>query len=148
MSLISPPDINGFDLTEVATLVSDARGMFVRLLETSLSHTNTKGTCLYAVILCSTLINRFTEHTARIRGGDGINDGGIFIGPVGHGHYWVEIEVGGTPCVIDITADQFGLPPLIFAEYSSLPARYEPGTQETVDSHVELEMASMKNEQC
>lgn len=144
MTLIDLSGAGAPDLADVTKLVSDARGMFVRLLETSLSHSNTKGTCLYAVILCSTLINRFTEHTAKIRGGDGVNDGGLFIGPAGHGHYWVEIDVCGTPYVVDITADQFGLPPVIIAEYSSLPARYVPGAQETVDSHVEGEMSAMK----
>lgn len=148
MSLIAPTDTQASDFAEVTRLVAEAREMFVRLLERSLRHSNTKGTCLYAVILCSTLINKFTEHTARIRGGDGLNDGGLFIDNVGHGHYWVEMDVCGTPYIVDITADQFGLSPVIIADYSSLPARYEPGTQEIVDSHVEGEMSSMKSEQC
>lgn len=145
MSCIAPTEAVP-NLAEVTKLVSDAREMFVRLLETSLSHSNTKGTCLYAVILCSMLINKFTEHPATIRGGDGINDGGLFIGSAGHGHYWIEVDVCGTPHVVDITADQFGLPPVIIADCSSLPARYEPGTQETVDRHVHEEITSMKSE--
>jgi len=146
MSLIAPTDTKASDFAEVTRLVTEAREMFVRLLEISLSRSNTKGTCLYAVILCSTLINKFTEHPARIRGGDGLNDGGLFIGSVGHGHYWVEMDVCGTPYVVDITADQFGLSPVVIADYPNLPARYEPGNQATVDSHVEGEMSAMKRE--
>ncbi|WP_408602136.1 hypothetical protein [Pseudomonas sp. PLMAX] len=136
------------ELDDVKKLVSDARGLFVRLLEMSLNHSQTKGSCLYAVILCSTLINKFTKHKARIRGGNGVSDGGLFIGQVGHGHYWVELDMHGTPYIIDITADQFGLSPIIIADSLSLPARYEPGNQATVDSHVEGEMSAMKSELC
>jgi hypothetical protein len=131
MNLIAPTESEDTDFAQVTSLVAEAREMFVRMLEMSLSHSSTKGTCLYAVILCSTLINKFTEHTARIRGGDGLYDGGLFIGSAGHGHYWVEMDVCGTPYVVDITADQFGLSPVIIADYPNLPARYEPGNQAT-----------------
>jgi hypothetical protein len=56
------------------------------------------------------------------------------------------MDVCGTPYVVDITADQFGLSPVIIADYPNLPARYESGNQETVDSHVEDEMSAMKSE--
>lgn len=124
-------------LAEIEKLVHDARALFVQLLKMSLSHSDTKGTCLYAVILCSTLINKFTDHTAMIRGGDGLNDGGLFIGAGGHGHYWIEIDIVGTRYIIDITADQFGLAPVIISDAASLEARYISGDQRTVDDHVE-----------
>lgn len=41
--------------------------------------------------------------------------------------------MGAQAFVVDITADQFGLPPVIVAPLEDLPAGYIPGEQTSVD---------------
>ena len=120
---------------ELASLAASTREIFERVLAQSQGHQRTLGTCLYAAVLCSVVINRFTNLQAIVRGGDGEADGGLFIDGVGHGHYWVEAREGDQAFIVDITADQFGLPPVIVAPTDDLPARYIPGDQATVDEH-------------
>ncbi|QIZ23016.1 Hypothetical protein (plasmid) [Pseudomonas putida] len=120
---------------EVSSLASSTLAVFESLLAQSLGHQRTSGACLYAAVLCKTLINRFTSYQAIVRGGDGEADGGLFIGKVGHGHYWIEASKAGQAFVVDITGDQFGLPPIVVAPLQDLPARYIPGDQATVDAH-------------
>lgn len=49
------------ELSPLMLIVSEARGHFLQTLEASVQHQDTKGTCLFAVVFCSTLINRFTH---------------------------------------------------------------------------------------
>jgi hypothetical protein len=135
--MVTTMDKSADELSSLMLMVSEARGHFLQILEASLQRQDTKGTCLFAVIFCSTLINRFTSFTAVIRGGDGSGDGGLFIGGQWHGHYWIEIDVQGQTHIVDITGDQFGLAPVVVSEAGALTARYVPGCQATVDSHVE-----------
>lgn len=135
--MITTMDKRTYELSSLMRMVSEARGHFLQMLEASLQHQDTVGTCLFAVVFCSTLINRFTIFTAIIRGGDGEGDGGLLIGDQSHGHYWIEIDVHGKTFIVDITGDQFGLEPVIVSEAGSLTARYVPGCQATVDFHVE-----------
>jgi hypothetical protein len=124
------------ELSSLILIVSEARGHFLQMLEASVQHQDTKGTCLFAVVFCSTLINRYTSFTAIIRGGDGEGDGGLLIGDQNHGHYWIEIDVHGQTFIVDITGDQFGLEPVIVSAAGALTAKYIPGCQATVDEHV------------
>jgi hypothetical protein len=125
------------ELSQLAQIVTEARDHFLQILEASVEHQNTKGTCLFAVVFCGTLINRFTGFTAIIRGGDGSGDGGLFIGDKGYGHYWIDIDVQGQTYIVDITGDQFGLEPVIVSAADALTPKYVPGCQTTVDRHVE-----------
>jgi len=126
---------------EVSSLAISTRAVFESILTQSLGHQRTSGACLYAAVLCKTLINRFTSYQATVRGGDGEADGGLFIGKVGHGHYWIEARKGEQSFIVDITADQFGLPEVIVAPLQDLPARYVPGDQAAVEAHaLELQL--------
>lgn len=118
---------------DLARMAIHTRELFEGLLGNALGHQQTLGTCLYASVLCTVIINKFTDATAVVRGGDGEADGGLFIDWVGHGHYWVEAQIGDEVFVVDITADQFGLPKVIVSPLDDLPARYIPGDQPGVD---------------
>jgi hypothetical protein len=123
-------------MSDIATVADSARRIFEASLAQCLGHQNTKGTCLFGAVLCAKMLNKFSEATAVIRGGDGESDGGIFIGGVGHGHYWVEAKTMDSTFVIDVTGDQFGLDPVVVALTVDCPGTYIPGCQETVDRHV------------
>lgn len=45
---------------------------------------------------------------AVVRGGNGADDGGIFIECGGFGHYWCELNFEEVQYYIDITSEQFG----------------------------------------
>lgn len=122
--------------TEIVNIALSTRESFSTVLEQSLGHQRTMGACLYAAVLCSKLICRFTSAEAIVRGGDGSGDGGLFIQNTGYGHYWVEARIGQLVLVVDITADQFGLPAVIVAPTSETPAQYIVGDQGTVNQHV------------
>lgn len=132
---------------ELVQIAKDARRTFDVVLAQSLGHQRTAGTCLYAAVLCSLLINRFTAGRASVRGGDGQGDGGLFVDGTGHGHYWVEVETGADSLVVDITGDQFGLPPVTVAPLSALPAKYLPGNQSLVDGHAAQLLMDIEAEQ-
>ncbi|QCR38776.1 hypothetical protein C1N62_21860 (plasmid) [Nissabacter sp. SGAir0207] len=96
----------------------------------------TTGLCLMAC----TLVQRaaaLAGYAAVIRGGDGLEDGGLFLPHGRYGHYWCEVSSGGEHYVVDITADQFGCAPVIVRPaYAPDWPRYVPGDQVLVDSHV------------
>lgn len=50
---------------------------------------------------------------AVVRGGNGADDGGIFIECGGFGHYWCELNFEEVQYYIDITSEQFGFHPYI-----------------------------------
>ncbi|RMM39294.1 hypothetical protein QO021_28505 (plasmid) [Pseudomonas amygdali pv. lachrymans] len=131
---------------ELSRLAESSREIFESILAESLGHQRTPGTCLYATVLCAEVINRFTIFKATVRGGDGESDGGLYIERVGHGHYWVEATAGEQAFVVDVTADQFGLPKVIVAPFADLPARYIPGDQEAVDGHAAELMLEIQSE--
>jgi hypothetical protein len=123
-------------------MIDQARNIFEQLLEMSLGSRRTEGACFHAVILCQTLIQRFSPFRPKIKGGDGHGDGGLWIEGLCHGHYWIEIDVSGERYIVDITADQFGQERVIFAPAKSLSIRYEAGDQDTVDGHVLHEISN------
>jgi len=126
-------------------LVTSARAMFEKILVSSLNHSDTTGTCLYASIICSMMINKFTPFVATIRGGGG-PDFGLKISGVPHGHYWIEVVTRDAILTVDITADQFGLPPILIRDVDSNEGgvRYLPGNQAEIDSLVAEEMENMR----
>lgn len=56
---------------------------------------------------------------------------------VWRGHYWVEANVGSNVVLtLDITADQFGYPPVLVLDAHAAGAIYRPGDQAQVDDAV------------
>lgn len=53
-----------------------------------------------------------------------------------HGFYRTEVSVNGCWYIFDITADQFGLPPVIVVDVIEDSLRYSPGLEAAVDAHV------------
>ncbi|MDX5542581.1 hypothetical protein NVE80_26290, partial [Escherichia coli] len=100
---------------------------------------DTIGTCMFASIpLCELALSRNFE--AIIRGGDGINNGGLFNEFGGHGHYWCEITLDGLSFYIDISAEQFGYSSYIVKNVNDVTGwpRYIPGDQTLIDHHIHL----------
>lgn len=123
-------------LADVRDLTQKNRDLFVTLLSQSIKTEDTVGSCLYAAFMCSTVLGKFTQAEIAIRGGDGEGDGGLFVGGVGHGHYWLEADVQGDKYIVDITADQFGLPAVIVERIEVMVQIYVPGDQAVVNEHV------------
>lgn len=123
-------------LQDVRGLTEKNREIFERIVEQSLLKTEMTGACLYASILCAQTINKFTAAKAIIRGGDGEGDGGLLVDGARNGHYWLEVDVCGDRFIVDITADQFGLPPVIIERVEVMQQIYVPGNQKVVDCHV------------
>lgn len=127
--------MNEDKLSEIKRLALSSRELFLELLQMSINIKDTKGACLYASVMCSLILNKFTDATVIVRGGDGESDGGLFVDGVGHGHYWLEADINGDLYIVDVTADQFGLPPIIVERIEVMSRIYVSGCQETVDEH-------------
>jgi len=114
-----------------------ARRTFTLALRGAFGNNDTQGTCLFASWLVRAMVTRWiVDARATIRGGDGHQDGGCLdVDGTLRGHYWVEIELpGGERGVADITADQFGHPPIRWVPFPRAAAEYRPGHQATVDA--------------
>jgi hypothetical protein len=142
-----PIGVESDTMREVRELLQSSRALFETVLKRSLNHTKTKGTCLYASVMTAQVLNRFTDAEVTIRGGDGEDDGGIFVDGIGRGHYWMEAEVDGELYILDISADQFCLPPITIERLEVLHERYRSGCQETVDEHVAHILEDIQSEQ-
>lgn len=125
----------GAELFEIA---SGLRTLLLHVLEASTGDRRPAGSCLHACILVRSVVGKFTLCRPVIRGGDGEGDGG-YRDDAGRmwGHYWIEAaDSVGRTWVIDITADQFGGPPVVVAPLPTLRERYLCGDQPLVDSHI------------
>lgn len=123
-----------------------ARSAHVQMLDASGIRGGTAGSCMYASILLSKMIDLYAGwECSRIRGGSGRGSGGYTdVRGVQRGHYWVEAKADdGEVYVLDITADQFGGPPLVVVPADKSRATYRPGDQEEVDEHVAQMMSSL-----
>lgn len=118
-------------------LATQARNIFERVLASSLKHTETGGTCLFASVMLNSMINRFSALKAVVRGG-GNGDGGYLAQGELHGHYWVEAHdpESRREWVVDITADQFGAPKVQVLELPAARSIYHPGNQRDADEAV------------
>ncbi len=102
-------------------LVSDiARVAHEKLLSilTECGIEKTAGTCLFASYLVCYLA-KTKGLDAVVRGGNGADDGGIFIECGGFGHYWCELNFEEVQYYIDITSEQFGFHPYWICPYIS-----------------------------
>ncbi|HFK1853781.1 TPA: hypothetical protein ACGW3N_000463 [Pseudomonas aeruginosa] len=124
------------DYHQILSIAQNTRKIFEEMLDHSIGSATTKGTCLYAAFLCAEVIRKFSGFPTRIRGGDGEFKKGINIQGSCHGHYWTEVSVNGCRYIVDITADQFGLPPVLVVDAIEDSLRYRPGLQAAVDAHV------------
>lgn len=104
------------DYHQILSIAQNTRKIFEEMLDHSIGSATTKGTCLYAAFLCAEVIRKFSGFPTRIRGGDGEFKKGINIQGSCHGHYWTEVSVNGCRYIVDITADQFGLPPVLVVD--------------------------------
>lgn len=131
-------------LQSVEDICSSIRGIFERVLAVE-KIGGTAGTCLYGSILLQQALDRFADCETVVRGGDGAGDGGAQDkSGAWHGHYWVEgLTQDGKPFLADITADQFGWPPVVVLPLGEGRERYQPGDDAACGRAVEFELARM-----
>ncbi|MGV8399277.1 DUF6283 family protein [Pseudomonas aeruginosa] len=129
-------------ISEVCTRMRD---IFERILAVT-GVESTAGSCLHASVLLSQSLDRYAGCETVVRGGNGLLDGGAqSASGEWRGHYWVEgITKGGEPFLADITADQFGWPPVVILPLASARARYRPGNDDAVGLAVDELVASLE----
>jgi len=95
------------------------------------------GACLHAAVWLASSLNRFSMARAVVcGGGDGIAGARDVHGTL-RGHYWIVATLhDGTVVIIDITADQFGHPPVRVIDLSESHHLYVAGEQAIVDEAV------------
>ena len=98
-------------------LASASRRIHVALLEQCLGHARTTGSCLHASAHLAAAVNRFSAWHAQVKGGHWLDAAGT-----SHGHYWVQADLHSARFVLDITADQFGLPAVLVLPAASAQA--------------------------
>lgn len=128
---------------EHATLM---RGVLQRALMDAIKTEDTTNTCAYACVLLSVSLSKFFGLDVAFQGGDGNGDGGYVCDDgVSNGHYWIKAtnRASGEVWVVDITADQFGGPPVVVEPLSLCEARYVPGDQKKVNDGMNEVMGSV-----
>lgn len=144
------PEVNSHTMDSVMLLVRFG-DMGRELLERILLDSNIKstgGVCLHSALLMSAIINTYSDFTARVVGGDGLNDGG-YTDANGdkHGHYWCEVSTPGGIFILDLSSDQFpGGHKVEICLLDEPPAcHYEKGDQRLVDEHVAMLDAELRH---
>ncbi len=132
------------DLQPLHAVCTGMRDLFERILATS-DNAGIAGTCLNASILLQQSLERLTGCETVVRGGDGASDGGARDRHgEWHGHYWVEgVSAAGQPFLADITADQFGWPPVVVMPLEIARERYIPGDDTLCGIAVDAEIERM-----
>lgn len=134
----------GSSREELREICQSIRNVLERVLENTRTNSGkaggdlVRGTCLYAAILLKQALEKFAGCAVDIKGGDGLGDGGA-MGQDGklHGHYWLEgLTDQQEHFLADITADQFGNPPVILLWPEDSWAGYKAGDQMIVAAHV------------
>lgn len=121
------------ELIEIGKTIRESLNMCVDAAELE---TGVSGTCALACVLLETTISKWTGMPVVVRGGAGErNEGILCLDNVWRGHYWVEVETESGPMVLDITADQFGMEPLVLIPLAEA-SRYRAGDQEEVDEQI------------
>lgn len=118
--------------------VSFMRKVFVRSLEDALKDQDTTNTCAFACALLYVSLSKFLNVEVAFQGGGGSGTGYLDSSDVTHGHYWLKAICRNTQeaWVIDITADQFGGPPVVVQRVADSLSNYIPGDQRTVDENM------------
>lgn len=139
---MSPPAVSEDE--QLLEIVHGARGIYLTVLQSALSTRDTTGACFYACILLQQSLARFAQAQTVIRGG-GDGDAGYFDGTAWRGHYWLELTTAhrGT-WVVDITADQFGGPPVVVLPLPASRDRYRAVNQADTDAHVAEFLAQLE----
>ncbi|WP_425952931.1 hypothetical protein [Ralstonia pseudosolanacearum] len=131
-------------LARIDELCVQMRGIFEQVLSTSQIE-GTAGSCLHASILLQQALDKFGDCETVVRGGDGSGDGGARdMAGQWRGHYWVEgVTKDGCPFLADITADQFGWPPVVVMPLETARTRYSPGNDQIAGDAVADELERM-----
>lgn len=130
---------------EVEEIVRGTRVVHEQLLH-ACGIESTAGTCLEASFVLRMSLENFGRCRAMIRGGNGTDDGGaVDADGCRHGHFWVEgVAQNGVAFLADVTADQFGHPPIYLERADLSRSRYQPGSDEVVLAAVTRFEASLK----
>jgi len=141
-------DYSQRELTQIKEIAQGARNIFELILEDSMRTRETQGSCLYASILLSNCINKFTKASSKICGGGPPINGGFWdASGVCRGHYWVQgITSEGLAFVADITADQFGLEKIVVLTLDQAKNCYQPGDALEIARQVKETLAEIGEE--
>ncbi len=142
MALTPEPDADEL----VLRIVHDVRALHLELLRRAVGVRETAGSCFHACILLQQTLERFTRCKATVRGGGPQTNTGYFDGEAWRGHYWVELSTARGPCVVDVTADQFGAIPVVVLPLQASLGRYRPDEQLAVDDQVAEFLADMEED--
>ena len=118
---------------KIRELATSVRLIFMAILADCNSGSSTRGTCAHATFLTWQCFEKFSSYQCILRGGDGAEDGG-YIDASGnrHGHYWLQVDTETGAYIVDITADQFGGPPVVVLPVTE-NVQYMHGQQDLVD---------------
>lgn len=118
---------------KIRELATSVRHIFMAILADCNAGSSTKGCCAHATFLTWQCFEKFSSYQCILRGGDGAEDGGyIDVSGNRHGHYWLQVATETGAYIVDITADQFGAPPVVVLPLHNND-QYMPGDQELVD---------------
>jgi hypothetical protein len=137
------------DLDDITEMAAGIRDIFENALRSSLGGTETNDACLYAAMLLSSALAKFSGARAIVCGGGPPMDGGIY-DPSGvcRGHYWVEgISASGQPFIADVSADQFGYDKIVVLTEDAGRHRYTRGNAALIAAHVAQECHALAMEQ-
>lgn len=119
--------------TDIHAIANDMRKCFAQCIENA-GLKSTEGSCLYGAVLLQKIIIQFTPYQAIVKGGNGDNEGFCDAKGIWHGHYWVEVKSKSSQSyIVDITADQFGAPPVTVLPLELTQNQYIPGNQHLVN---------------
>lgn len=107
------------------SLITHTRGVMLHAVKQSIGRQDVTDTCGFACALLASLLQRFCGVAPRFCGGGPQYGTGLLM-PTGQraGHYWLEVVLDGRVWVVDITADQFGWPPIVFCPKDTLADIY------------------------
>lgn len=98
--------------------------------------TGAEGTCALATVLLRSALPKFTGMPVEVRGGAGERGEGLLcLDGEWRGHFWLEVLTPDGPYVVDITADQFGFPPIVCIPLAQA-VRYRAGDQAEVEEQI------------
>ena len=144
MSEASGVHVDG--LEQIMEVCSGTREIFDQLIAEA-GIPGVAGSCLHASILLQINLDGFCGTRTRVCGGEGEDEGDCgALDSAGRwrGHYWVEgVTCAGEGFVADITADQFGWPPVVLMPLASARDRYRRRDDDLVDEVVQEELVKM-----
>lgn len=133
-------------LEKITTISTNMKEFFEIILLDSVKTKKTNGACLYASILLSITLRKFSDSSCVVCGGSPSENSGIVDkNGVLQGHYWVEGNTySGIEFIADIAADQFGYSPVVVMLKKNGKSLYIPGDADLIREHVDGQLKKIE----